>query len=1149
LLLLSLSSVELLAQDVSVEGAAPAKSISELRARRNAELATQSMDPKVKETWNRYISTPVGEHDPADLMRLQASWDQIQAAAHRGEIPPEQNSRFLQDHGKDMKARLERAGAAEGLTATVQTPSGPQKNYSDSDGHLRAREGGEMTPEQIRNVRQRFNEEFNRDLRAAGEPELKNPAAKMRTDGMPVTDDPKLFERAKQIINPEGGLMYGSHDAVKQEIANREGAGGETLLEEKVAHGQEQIRQIRSHQKEAARKIEEGRALVDNNPLDSPEHRRGLRLLEEAHGEGASAGGKYEARLGKTTNAVAEQTGGERHETGGKRAEALDKVNKTRDVTVNKESSTLGSSYENEIYNKQRTNVKNLAASGNLPEAAEMARNATPNQRGQLIEEARGAILEREAAALRASGSGLDEAEIQSIARQRADRQTAQLAEEMRRNSTPDRWNPSENQWELNSTYEKPGTAGGRGARPGAPVDPSDALGGPGKGRPSWDTGPSEVAVIGPDAKVKPIDGRSTPKAAPKAGPNYLGAFADGADIGGQLLERSSRQMGQAVDENRDLNLGDAAEIGADMVPGVAGYKGSQQALLDRQVQRLQRQDRIGQLEAKAERSLDEDLELVRLRHAEAANPDTALGSATSMAKEGVAGYFDEMKARAKQEGRASPEFLRDGLPMLGRMARDLVNAVNPINQTGSPLVEGAYEQSTLDERADWAGQKVEMTAYVTRKAMSADKRNRAMVSELDRMLANEDMSDPANQQRAQALLSDIEANQKEIKKMVALADGHLGEVDPAELGALRGIARSQPSVDALRDYAKQMQGDAKPSGGEAAANPADPSGDAGWGEAKAGFTANHGSESAWGEGGFEESAVASDPRIGQIVQLSQRCSYREAHALASQVLESDSENAWVKSNYPAIRDWAQREQTYNKAIAAAHRAVQAGDRDGAVSSLKLAMENAASQCQQDARVRQLLDQALALRDTDARQAAIERAKQEGKSRSTVVAPTYSTSTAQPRSRSEDNEALVNSLTDLLTTMNRGSGGSRTSGGSSTNPNDIYRDRNTQRWDDAAKIKSHADPAVSLPKGYQPSRPSVSAPPVRRSAPAARSAGAGQGGFSVDTSARRAPAASKPQLWNCNAGGQGCRYDDGWHDNKGRVFATQEEMRRANGWR
>jgi hypothetical protein len=338
-----------------------------------------------------------------------------------------------------MKARLQRAGAAENLAVSLQTPSGAQKTYSDTDGHLRAKEGGEMTAEQIQNVRRRFNEEFNRDLRAIGEPELKNPAATTRTDGMPITEDPKLFKQAKQIINQDGGMMYDNHDAVKQEAANRPGGGGETSLKEKVAYTQEQIRQIRSHQQEAALKIEEGRALVNNNPPDSPEHRRGLRLLEEAHGEGASAGGKYEKRHTNTTDAIAEHTGGERYGAGSKRAAAVAKVNQTRDITVNKEPSTLSSSYENEIFNQQRTNVKNLAASGNFPEAAEIARNATPNQRGQLLEEARGAIFEREAASLRAAGLELGEAKTQTIARRRADTQTARPADEMRRNSTPDR--------------------------------------------------------------------------------------------------------------------------------------------------------------------------------------------------------------------------------------------------------------------------------------------------------------------------------------------------------------------------------------------------------------------------------------------------------------------------------------------------------------------------------------------------------------------------------------------------------------------------------------------------------------------------------------------------------------------------------------
>jgi hypothetical protein len=795
--LFAVSIPNLLAQDRSVEAAASAKSIGELRAQRNAELATRSMDPKVKEVWDRYINAPEGKHDPADLTRLQANWDQVEAAAHRGEIKPEQNSRFLRDNGQDMKARLQRAGAAEKLDVSLQTPSGAQKTYSDSDGHLRAKAGGEMTAEQIQNVRKRFNEEFNRDLRAIGEPELENPAAKTRTDGMPVTEDPQLFKQAKQVINQDGGMMYDSHDAVKKEIANR--TGGETSLKENVAYGQEQIRQIRSHHQEAAHKVEEGRALVNNNPPDSPEHRRGLRLLEEAHGEGASAGGKYEKRLTGNTNATAEQTGGERYETGSKRAEAVAKVNQTRDVSVNKESSTLSSSYENEIFNQQRSNVKNLAASGNLPEAAEMARNATPNQRGQMLEEARGAILEREAASLRAAGNGLDEAEIQSIARQRADRQTAQLAEEMRRNSTPDRWNPAENQWELNSTYEKTGAAG-RGARLGGTADAGDALSGMGKGRPSWDTGPSDISRINPEAKVTPIDGR-----APKAGPNYLGAVTTGVEIGGQVLERSSRQMGEIIDENRDIKLEDVKVVAEDLVPGVAGYKGSQQALLGRQVERLERQERIRQLRDKENRTLEEVRELIRLEHDEKNNPDTASGNATAMVKEGIAGRFADMEEQAKKEGRERPEFFRDGVPMFGRMAKDALNAVNPINQMGAPIFEGEAEASTFDERGDWAAQKAAMTDYVNQKAAWADKRTRDKVSELDRILNQEDMSNPANQQRVDALLSDIRANQDEINKLSAMADKQLGEVDADKSASLRGIARSQPDLDALRDYAKQM--------------------------------------------------------------------------------------------------------------------------------------------------------------------------------------------------------------------------------------------------------------------------------------------------------------------------------------------------------
>jgi hypothetical protein len=117
--------------------------------------------------------------------------------------------------------------------------------------------------------------------------------------------------------------------------------------------------------------------------------------------------------------------------------------------------------------------------------------------------------------------------------------------------------------------YGKTGAAAGRAARAGGVADSGDALSGLSGGRPSWDTGPADVVRIHPDASVTPLDGRM-----PKAQPNYLGAVATGVEVGGQVLERSSRQMGEPVDQNRDMKLEDITVIAADLVPGVAGYEG-----------------------------------------------------------------------------------------------------------------------------------------------------------------------------------------------------------------------------------------------------------------------------------------------------------------------------------------------------------------------------------------------------------------------------------------------------------------------------------------------------------------------------------------------------------------------------------------------
>lgn len=321
-----------------------------------------------------------------------------------------------------------------------------------------------------------------------------------------------------------------------------------------------------------------------------------------------------------------------------------------------------------------------------------------------------------------------------------------------------------------------------------------------------------------------------------------------------------------------------------------------------------------------------------------------------------------------------------------------------------------------------------------------------------------------------------------------------------------------------------------------------------GWGEAPGGFSVEHGAEAGWGDGGFEDDRQAGDEKIERIIALSNGCAYQDAYRLAQQLKAEDPDNNWINANYSAIGEWAEREKIYHQAIGSAHRAVQTSDLEGAITDLRRAMANAATQCRQDQVVRQILDQALALAGDAGRQAAIDRAKRDWQRSTSSRSSGYSTPAPVPSTgqSGNDNAGLINSLTNLMQSINRAG---NSSGNTGTNVDDIYRNLNTQQWDDAAGQES-ADPSAFLPKGYQP-QPGTSPPalpPTQRSIPVASPGGPGTGEFSIDPDVNNAPAASGPQLWNCNAGGHGCRYDDGWHDNSGRVFATEEEMRRANGW-
>ena len=314
---------------------------------------------------------------------------------------------------------------------------------------------------------------------------------------------------------------------------------------------------------------------------------------------------------------------------------------------------------------------------------------------------------------------------------------------------------------------------------------------------------------------------------------------------------------------------------------------------------------------------------------------------------------------------------------------------------------------------------------------------------------------------------------------------------------------------------------------------------DDGWGTAKGGFLAGHGPEAGWGEGDFAAAKPDdSGARIARIIALSERCAYQDAYALARSLQADKPDNVWVNSNLPAIGEWARRENKYHQAIGDAVGAVQEVELDQAIAALQRAMANAATSCQQDVVVRQLLDKALALANDSGRRAAIARAKEEW--RRNVASGGLN---AKSGEREWDTSGLVRSLGGLMQSLNGSRGGS---GGNGLSVDDIYRNYDSRSADEAARLKSRSDPASRLPAGFHPA-PGPAAPRTGVSVsqpaavPAAPTTSQGTGEFTRKD--------ALGDLWNCNAAGKWCRYDNGWRDSSGRVFSTKEEMFQANGWK
>lgn len=784
------------------------------RATLEAQRQVNTMDPDTKSAWDRWSSdsgySNISDVDARaaakkrDFLQLQRDWEQVQVEAHKGNITPDQNSKFLNAHANDLGERYSRAAEKSGLQAREQKASGPKKGFSDTDLHAfpegtkeaaaaaekagksgdwKPGQKGQMSVEQFEAARQQFDAEFNRDLKNAGLAEVpstvdgvkpNSPSRQMRVDLMPITEDKALFQQVEEYINKQGGVMYQCTNAVCQEVANRQSgtnAQGQTPAEAtssatKADYANEQVRQQRAHVAEANHMRDEGVRLVEeanavrNNPNSTPEQLRqadanfaeGQRRLELSQGEGSSLVGKYEDRANQLVNTQANQAGVDGVEVSPRRQTAIDDVGGTRDHTVTQQSADIIATNENSIRNQQTEGARAMAADGNLSDAAEMGRNAAnANTKGEILQAAREGSLQRHRERIANQYPDLSPEDIDAAANAAANRDTALIAEEMR-TQAPDVHDPMNNRSNINQNPNR-GLADGKASANAASQQAMD------------------MAAIEAAREARMTSGQRARRVAGNAA-NMVDAAAFGAQIGDAAI----KQGGKAIDENRDIEASDLGEAALEIsgIPGMyaLGNRVSREVLIEVQEGRIP-----------PHQAMDE----IKIRLA------AEVGNAVLVAP--VQQAIEQEWAAAEREGR-EPSYVSAA----GNAAVEVGGNVTGARQLG----DAYYDSYTWEARADAAAQAAALDQQLESDSRLTDKNIARLQRELEDLSLNGDLSDPATLATIQAHQQALrEANDK-MERIRDAANRNADRLSPETLSSVNGLARSQTRPEDMEDYIDQ---------------------------------------------------------------------------------------------------------------------------------------------------------------------------------------------------------------------------------------------------------------------------------------------------------------------------------------------------------
>lgn len=316
-------------------------------------------------------------------------------------------------------------------------------------------------------------------------------------------------------------------------------------------------------------------------------------------------------------------------------------------------------------------------------------------------------------------------------------------------------------------------------------------------------TDPSHVPALGDgtptrirDASVaggrrpEPLtEGKSSFAPEKKPEPGMAEQVMSGVAVAGQIAEPATREMGDALRDNRSINAGQIAVEASGIATYDIGRRHAEEQLQRHHAGEQSKVEAVGRALA---------------------------GTADEMVLQPIRGIVHqnlaEMESRAEAEGRR---------PTMAEGAEMYFGTMAEIAGAGfRPLLNAAYESQNYEAMGAAGGMQAEVEQFVDRNLTAGQRNIRQLQDQIEQVMHNGDPKDPATGAQLQQLLDQYDAEYDRMQRLEGMAERTLTH-DPDRLGNVKNSVGHMTDSATMRDYAADIyegRGGQLPAEGSAAA-------------------------------------------------------------------------------------------------------------------------------------------------------------------------------------------------------------------------------------------------------------------------------------------------------------------------------------------